>query len=193
MSMTEREKMLAGLAYDSRDPELLEMYHTARAFMQAYNQIDSRDLDGRQNLLHQMLGKVEEGVWIENPFFCDYGKHIEIGANTFVNTNCIFLDDNFIRIGSDCLIGPYTQIYTAGHPLSAEERIRSKPEAGGTYVTHTRPVTIGNKVWIGGNVVILPGVKIGNGVTIAASALVKEDVPDHSLVVGNSGRVAKQL
>ncbi|MDW3193989.1 MAG: sugar O-acetyltransferase [Cytophagales bacterium] len=191
--MTEREKMLAGLPYDSRDAELLEMYHTARATMQAYNQHDSRDLEGRQALLEQMLGKVATGVWIENPFFCDYGKHIEIGANTFVNTNCIFLDDNFIRIGSDCLIGPYTQIYTAGHPLRAEERIRSNPSEGGSYVTNTQPVTIGNKVWIGGNVVILPGVTIGNGVTIAASALVKEDVPNNSLVVGNPGRVVKQL
>lgn len=193
MSMTEREKMLAGLAYDSRDPELLEMYHQARKVIQAYNHINSRDLDGRMALLNQLLGKVAEGVWIENPFFCDYGKHIEIGANTFVNTNCIFLDDNFIRIGRDCLIGPYTQIYTAGHPLKAEERIRTNPEEGGTYVTHTQPVSIGDEVWVGGNVVILPGVTIGNGVTIAASALVKDDVPDNSLVVGNPGRVVKEL
>lgn len=191
--MTEREKMLSGLPYDSRDPELLEMYHAAREVIQVYNQINSRDLEGRNALLQKLLGKVEKGVWIENPFFCDYGKHIEIGANTFVNTNCIFLDDNFIRIGADCLIGPYTQIYTAGHPLRAEERIRSNPEEGGTYVTNTKPVTIGNKVWIGGNVVMLPGVTIGNGVTIAASALVKEDIPDNSLVVGNPGRIVKQL
>ncbi len=191
--MTEREKMLAGLSYDSRDKELLEMYHSAREVMQAYNQISSRDLEGRNVLLEQLLGKVARGVWIENPFFCDYGQHIEIGANTFVNTNCIFLDDNYIRIGEDCLIGPYTQIYTAGHPLKAEERILSNVQKGGTYVTHTKPVTIGDKVWIGGNVVILPGVTIGNGVTIAASTLVKEDVPDHSLVVGNPGRVVKEL
>lgn len=193
MGMTEREKMLAGLSYDSRDPELLEMYHSARATLQAYNQHNSRDIEGKQTILHQLLGRVDEGVWIENPFFCDYGKHIEIGTNTFVNTNCIFLDDNFIRIGSDCLIGPYTQIYTAGHPLRAEDRIRSNIKDGGTYVTHTKPVTIGDKVWIGGNVVILPGVTIGEGVTIAASALVKEDVPANSLVVGNPGRVVREL
>lgn len=191
--MTEREKMLAGLLYDSRDSELLEMYHAARERIQAYQQLSSRDLQGRQEALEQLLGKVGEGVWIENPFFCDYGKHIAIGANTFVNTNCIFLDDNYIRIGADGLIGPYTQIYTASHPLLATERIPVSDGEKGTYITRTAPVTIGDKVWIGGNVVILPGVTIGDRVTIAASTLVKEDVPDDVLVAGNPGRIVKRL
>lgn len=185
--------MLAGEPYDSRDPELLDMYHRARDLMRSYNQLDSRNLDRRHELLDSLLGKVGEGVWIEAPFFCDYGQHISIGDNTFVNMNCIFLDDHYIRIGADGLIGPYTQIYTAGHPLRAADRIRKNTDKLGTYVTKCKPVTIGDQVWIGGNVVILPGVTIGDRVTIAASAVVRDNVPNDSLVVGNPAQVVKKL
>ena len=184
--------MLSGELYDSRDPELLDMYHKARDLMKAYNQLDSRDLDRRHELLRSLLGQVGTGVWIEAPFYCDYGQHIRIGANTFINMNCLFLDDHYITIGSDGLIGPYTQIYTAGHPLRAADRILPQDGAG-TYVTRCKPVTIGDQVWIGGNVVILPGVTIGDRVTIAASSVVRDDVPNDTLVVGNPATVVKKL
>lgn len=106
---TNLQKMLDGEAYDSRDPELLELYHRARALILAYNTCDSRDLDRRNELISQLLGKVAKGVWIETPFFCDYGINIEIGENTFVNTNCMFLDDNKITIGKNGLIAPYVR------------------------------------------------------------------------------------
>lgn len=189
---TEREKMLAGEAYDTRDPELLELYHRARALILAYNTCDTRDLEKRNDLLGKLLGEKGNGVWIESPFFCDYGVNIEIGENTFVNTNCMFLDDNLIRIGKNGLIAPYVQIYTATHPLKASERIFQDGE-NTRYRTSTKPVIIGDNVWIGGNSVIFPGVKIGNNVTIGAGSVVTKDIPDDVLAFGNPCQVVKKL
>ena len=192
--MTEKEKMLAGLLYNSRDPELLEMYFTAKELQQAYNQLAPRAVDQRMKLLKQLLRKVEAGVWIEAPFFCDYGKLISIGANTFVNTNCIFLDNNNIKIGENCLIGPYVQIYTAGHPLNAKERIIAKPKPGGaTYKTRTRPVNIGDNVWIGGNSSIMPGISIGDNTTIGAGSVVTKNIPANVLAFGNPCKIIEEI
>lgn len=184
--------MLAGEVYDSRDPKLLELYYQARRLILAYNNSDSKDRELRQQLLNQLLGKIENGVWIESPFFCDYGINIEIGENTFVNTNCMFLDDNKIRIGKNGLIAPYVQIYTATHPLKASDRIYQ--EGNNTrYHTSTKPVTIGDNVWIEGNSVIFPGVTIGNNVTIGAGSVVTKDIPDDVLAFGNPCVVQKIL
>ena len=190
--MTEKEKMLQGDTYNSRDPELLGMYHRARKLLKAYNHLDSEWTEEREQLLGELLGTVGEGVWIEAPFFCDYGENISIGANTFVNTNCIFLDNHKITIGKNGLIAPYVQIYTATHPLKAAERII---EEGNTsrYLTSAKPVTIGDNVWIGGNSIIFPGVKIGNNVTIGAGSVVNKDVPDNVLAMGNPCKVVKEL
>ncbi|GAA0877377.1 hypothetical protein GCM10009119_03450 [Algoriphagus jejuensis] len=139
----------------------------------------------------ELLGKKGEGVWIEAPFFCDFGKNIEIGENTFVNINCMFLDDNLIRIGRDGLIAPYVQIYTAVHPLKASESIYHN-ETTTRFHTSTKPVIIGDQVWIGGNAVICPGVTIGHNVTISAGSVVTKDIPDNVLL-GNPCRVVKSL
>lgn len=190
--MTEKEKMLNGLLYNSRDPELLEAYHLARELLQRYNHLNSRDTAQRFDILTQLLAKVANGAWIEAPFYCDYGEHIEIGENTFINTNCIFLDNNKITIGKNALIGPYVQIYTASHPLAAHDRIISHPSPNtGTYKTFSKPVSIGDNVWIGGNTVIMPGITIGNNVTIGASSLVTKDIPDNVLAYGNPCKVIK--
>ncbi|WP_111668944.1 sugar O-acetyltransferase [Algoriphagus litoralis] len=186
------QKMLDGEAYDSRDPELLELYHQAKALILAHNACDSRDLARRREILSQLLGKVEKGVWIETPFYCDYGVNIEIGENTFVNSNCIFLDDNKIRIGKNGLIAPYVQIYTATHPLKASERIYQDGEST-RYHTSTQPVIIGDNVWIGGNSVIFPGICIGDNVTIGAGSVVTKDIPSDVLAFGNPCKVVKQL
>ena len=111
--MTEKEKLLAGQYYDARDPELIAMYHRARKLLKAFNNLDSELLEERERLLNELLGFKGSGVWIEAPFFCDYGEHISIGRNTFVNTNCIFLDDNRITAGENGLIASFVQIYTA--------------------------------------------------------------------------------
>lgn len=184
--------MLRGEYYNSRDPELIKMYHRARKFLKVYNNLDSELLQEREQILNELLEFKGKGVWIETPFFCDYGENISIGENTFVNTNCMFLDNNKIVIGKNGLIAPYVQIFTADHPLKASERIITK-ENKSRYITSTKPVKIGDNVWIGGNTVIFPGVNIGNNVTIGAGSVVTKDVPDDVLAYGNPCKVIKEL
>ena len=190
--MTEKEKMLQGDHYDSRDPELLRMYHTARKLLKEYNLLDSERIQERERLLTELFAYKGKEVWIEAPFFCDYGQHISIGEHTFVNSNCIFLDNNRISIGKNGLIAPFVQIYTAGHPLSASERI-IKTEAGYRYRTAAKPVSIGDNVWIGGNSIIFPGVTIGNNVTIGAGSVVTKDIPNDVLAFGNPCKIQQVI
>lgn len=193
--LTEKEKMLCGAYYNSRNPELIELYHRARSLLNEYNRLDSRDITSREEILTKLLGARGTGVWIEAPFYCDYGENIFIGDHTFVNTNCIFLDNNLIRIGRNGLIAPYVQIYTATHPLKASERIIPNHEAKqtGPYLTASRPVIIGDQVWIGGNTVIMPGVTIGDNVTIGAGSVVTKDIPGNVLAFGNPCKVIRNL
>ncbi|MEN8788720.1 MAG: sugar O-acetyltransferase [Flavobacteriaceae bacterium] len=190
--MTEKEKMLNGESYLSRDPELIRMYHRARKLLKEYNQLDSVLLKERDQILSDLFRFKGAGVWIEPPFYCDYGENIAIGENTFINTTCIFLDNNTIEIGKNGLIAPNVQIYTATHPLKASERI---VEAGNKshYITSSKPVTIGDNVWIGGNSVVFPGVTIGNNVTIGAGSVVTKNIPDNVLAYGNPCKIIRQL
>lgn len=190
--MTEKEKMLNGDHYNSRDPELIAMYHNARKLLKQYNNLDSELVETREGILRALFENKGPDVWVETPFFCDYGKNISIGANTFVNTNCMFLDNNKITIGKNGLIAPYVQIYTATHPLKASERIITEGDTS-RYLTSTKPVTIGDNVWVGGNSVIFPGVTIGDNVTIGAGSVVTKDVPDNVLAYGNPCKVIKDL
>lgn len=180
--------MLNGAPYDSRDSELLKAYHRARSLLKRYNTLDSELTRERELLLSELFEYKGPGVWIETPFFCDYGEHISIGENTFVNTNCMFLDNNKITIGKNGLIAPYVQIYTASHPVKASERI-----VDGRYSTSSQPVIIGDNVWIGGNSIIFPGVRIGNNVTIGAGSVVTKSLPDNVLAFGNPCEVQKEL
>ena len=184
--------MLNGDYYDSRDPELINLYHKARRLLKAYNNLDSELTLEREQILSDLFKYKGRGVWIEAPFFCDYGEHISIGENTFINTNCMFLDDNKITIGSNGLIGPFVQLYTASHPLEASKRIVGSGSET-RYVTSTKPVSIGDNVWIGGQTVILPGVRIGHNVTIGAGSVVTKDVPDNVVAVGNPCKIVKRL
>ena len=184
--------MLNGDHYHSRDPELISMYHNARNLLKAYNNLDSELSSERERILTELFDFKGEGVWIEAPFFCDYGKNISIGKNTFINTNCMFLDNNKISIGSNGLIAPYVQIYTADHPLKASERIIIEGDQS-RYLTSTKPVKIGDNVWIGGNSVIFPGVTIGDNTTIGAGSVVTKDIPNDVLAFGNPCAVKKKL
>ena len=190
--MTEKEKMLNGDYYDSRDAELIKIYHKARKLLKQYNNLDSELTQERGEILTELLGFSGSGVWIETPFFCDYGENISIGENTFVNTNCMFLDNNKITIGKNGLIGPYVQIYTASHPLKASERIIGEGIKS-RYLTSAKPVTIGDNVWIGGNSVISPGVTIGNNVTIGAGSIVTKNIPDNVLAFGNPCEIKREI
>ena len=190
--MTEKEKMLKGDYYDSRDSELIKMYHNARKLLKEYNNLNSELIHERERILSDLFEYKASGVWIETPFFCDYGENISIGENTFINTNCMFLDNNKITIGKNGLIAPYVQIYTATHPLKASERIIGNRNET-HYLTSAKPVTIGDNVWIGGNSIIFPGVTIGNNVTIGAGSVVTKDIPDNVLAFGNPCEVKKKL
>lgn len=192
--MTEREKLLAGEFYNSRDPELLEMYHQAKELLKQWSNVSSRNGEEKSRILQQLLGKVGKGVWIEGPFYCDYGKHLTIGENTFINANAVLLDCNRIDIGKNVLIGPNVQIYTATHPISASDRIIENPEPNqAPYKTKALPVTIGDNCWIGGNSVILPGITIGSNVTIGAGSLVTKDIPDNKLAMGSPAKIIRDL
>ena len=193
---SERERMLRGEPYNSRDPELLALAHHARAQLAQFAAIPSSDERARRHLLERLLGSVGAGVWIEPPFFCDYGAHVYIGADSFVNVNCVFLDSADIRIGANVLIGPGVQLITVSHPLGAQDRVVPIParNAGAApYRTEARPITIGDQVWLGAASIVLPGVAIGAGTTIGAGSLVTADIPPHCLAFGQPCRVQRHL
>ena len=193
---SERERMLAGESYDSRDPELLALAHHARAQLARFAAMPSTDSVGRQRVLERLLGGVGAGVWIEPPFFCDYGAHTYIGPQSFVNVNCVFLDAAEIRIGANVLIGPGVQLLTVSHPGRVADRVVPASADGvGTapYRTYARPITIGDGVWLGAGSIVLPGVTIGEGTTIGAASLVTADVPPHCLAFGQPCRVQRAL
>lgn len=196
MPPSQRDRMLAGEPYNSRDPELLTLAHRARALLTAFAALPSTDTDGRHRVLADLLGSVGDGVWIEPPFFCDYGAHVAIGPGTFVNVNCVFLDSATIRIGADVLIGPGVQLLTVTHPLSARERIVAPEErhAGAApYRTHARPVVIGDGAWLGAGTIVLPGVTIGANAVIGAGSVVTSDIPPDCLALGQPCRVQRSL
>ena len=176
--------MLTGELYDASDNELLLLRIKARELLLIYNQT-MYDKNNRLEILQQLLGKIGKNTDIQAPFYCDYGKHIEVGDNFFANFNCVFLDCNFIKIGSNVFLGPAVQIYAASHPVLASERIKG-PELA-------YPVMIGNNVWIGGGSIICAGVTIGENTTIGAGSVVVKDIPANVVAVGNPCRVIKQL
>lgn len=191
--MTEREKMLAGQLYDCGDRELLAQWHKAKDLVRNYNNTDSADSEKKEEILDSLLGGRGKNLWITAPFFVDYGNNIYFGNNCEVNMNCTFLDDNVIRIGDNALIAPNVQIYTAFHPTNAIERF-GEPKEDGSFEfckTQTAPVTIGNNVWVGGGVIIMPGVTIGDNVVIGAGSVVTKDIPSDTVAYGNPCRVMR--
>lgn len=187
--------MLRGEAYNSRDPELLALAHRARALLTKFAATPSADGVGRAEVLTALLGGVGPGVWIEPPFFCDYGAHVYLGADTFVNVNCVFLDSAEIRVGANVLVGRGVQLLTVTHPLRARDRVAPpNPDGqGAPYRTSARPITIGDRVWLGAGTIVLPGVTIGADATVGAGSLVTEDVPPNTLAFGRPCRVQREL
>ncbi|HEU4631999.1 MAG TPA: sugar O-acetyltransferase [Gemmatimonadaceae bacterium] len=193
---TERDRMLAGQPYDSRDPELLTLAGRARRLLATFNASPADDAAGRRAALEALLGQVGPGVWIEPPFFCDYGAHVVIGANAFLNVGCVCLDSAEIRIGANALLGPYVQLLTASHPLRAADRLVPgwRPDAGRSpYRTQAAPIRIGDNVWIGAGTIVLPGVTIGDNVTVGAGSVVTTDIPPDVLAFGQPCRVQRPL
>lgn len=182
---TEREKMLASELYRGMDAELLAMRSRTRGLMREYNATVQEDPTRRRELLEQLIGKLGRDVWIEPPFYCDYGAFIELGDSVYMNFNCTILDCNRVRIGSQTMLAPNVQIYAAYHPLVASERVKG-PE-------YAAPVTIGSQVWIGGGAIICPKVTIGDRTTIGAGSVVTKDIPPDVFAAGNPCRVIREL
>ena len=186
MSMTEKEKMLAGEIYSAVDPQLLEELAAAREVIHDYNLLRPSENQKKLKLLKGLLGHIgDDSIIINQPFRCDYGKQISVGKRFFANFNFTVLDEAPVTIGDDCFIGPNVSIYTACHSTDPVERNSRREWA--------EPVTIGDNVWIGGSVTILPGVTIGDNVTIGAGSVVTRDIPSNSIAVGNPCKVVKKL
>lgn len=173
----------SGLVYIS-DEAVFEQQKKTRVLIQRLNTVDRSDFAAIQEILKELLGK-SDGAFINPPFYCDYGFHIEAGKNFFANYNCTILDVAKVTIGDNCLFGPNVAIYTAGHPVHPDTR-RTQYEYG-------IAVTIGNDVWLGGNTVVCPGVHIGNGVVIGAGSVVTRDIPDNTVAAGNPCRVLRSI
>ncbi len=181
---TEKDKMLAGELYDPLDPELVRARDRARDLCQDLNVTRERDHDARRRILKELFGQGRESVWMQPPFFCDYGSNILLGERVFFNFNCVVLDVCVVTVGDFTLFGPAVQIYTATHPMNAE--LRRKQE-------FAKPIEIGSDVWVGGGAVLCPGVKIGSKAVIGAGSVVTRDIPEGIFAAGNPCRVIREI
>ena len=177
--------MLAGEPYIAADPELGQMHVQAQTLLHRFNTSEPTATHERQELIRHLFGAVGAGCEVKPPFFCDYGCHIFAGDRLFINYDCVILDCNVVRFGSNVLLGPKVQIYTAYHPL--------EPELRRTLVEMAAPITIGDNVWIGGGAIICPGVQVGAGSTIGAGSVVTRDIPARVFAAGNPCRVIREL
>ena len=182
--MKEEEKMLAGELYNSADKELVNKWKRANKLCNKYNSLDIDDEQERNEIIKELFSKTGEEFLILPNFYCDYGFNIEIGEKFFSNHNLVILDANKVIFGNNVQIGPNCGIYTSGHPLDKEERRK---------VEFAKPIKIGNDVWIGGNVSIMPGVTIGDNTVIGAGSIVTKDIPSNVVAVGNPCKVIKKL
>mgnify|MGYP001139393546 FL=1 len=191
--MTEREKMLGGEFYDTRDMELRTLSNKAKDLMQIYNGLPAENIELRNQIIHMLFGFCGENTRVNQPIWVDYGCNISLGAGSLINMNCTLLDTGKITIGEDVLIGPDVKIYTAVHPISPDERIYTDETDRKAIKTKTASVTIGNKVWIGGGTVILPGATIGDNAVIGAGSVVTKAIPANAVACGNPCTVKKMI
>ena len=182
---TEREKMLNGELYLATDEELTRMHINARQLLHCFNFSHPDELKRQKKLIYGLFGNIGDNFTVRPPFYCDYGCHITAGDNLYINYDCTILDCNRVHLGNNVLLAPKVQIYTAYHPTNPETRLTGKEL--------TSPVTIGDNVWLGGGVIVCPGVKIGNNVTIGAGSVVTKDIPDNVVAAGNPCRVIKEI
>ena len=181
--MNHRERRDAQLPYIS-DDAVMEEQKKCRKILQKLNFADRSDFETLVEIVKELLGK-SENAFINPPFYCDYGKHIEVGKNFFANYNCTIIDVAKVKIGDNCQFAPNVSIYTAGHPVH--------PVARNSMYEYGIEVTVGDNVWIGGNTVIMPGVNIGSNTVIGAGSVVTKDIPDWVVAAGNPCKVIREI
>src|SRR3954465_9944626 len=181
---TEKEKMLAGELYDPLDPELVRARERARDLCQELNATRERDQEARRRLLTELFGAGGDSVWMQPPFYCDYGTNIRLGERVFFNFNCVVLDVCRVEVGDFTLFGPAVQVYTATHPMAPElRRLRE----------FAKPIAMGSDVWVGGGAILCPGVRIGSRSVIGAGSVVTRDIPEQVFAAGNPCRVIREI
>ncbi len=183
--MTQKELMLSGQEYNYKDKQLDAERLSAEDLVTQYNQAGPQETDKRNAVLKKLLGSQKENIFIKQPFYCDYGYNIHIGADFFSNFNFTILDEATVTIGDNVLVGPNVSIYTVNHAVNIEKR-----NAG---IEYAKPVSIGNNVWIGGNVVILQGITIGDNSIVGAGSVVTKSVPANVVAAGNPCKVIREL
>lgn len=182
---TEKEKMLAGELYDALDKQLSDERLRTRLLIKRLNDSREDEAEERTWILKELIPHAGAGLWLQPPFYCDYGTNMIVGEKVFFNFNCIVLDVTYVTIGSRSLFGPNVQIYTATHPIDFKVR------ASG--LEYAKPITIGEDVWVGGSAVICPGVSIGDRSVIGAGSVVTKDIPSDVFAAGNPCRVIRGL
>lgn len=183
--MTEKEKLQAGELYNGNDKELVADRISAKKLCAEYNTVTYNDFQKRERLLSRLLAFKGENTWIEPNFFCDYGYNIIMGDNFYSNHNLVILDCAEVVFGNDVFIGPNCGFYTAGHPLDYKMRNYG--------LEFAKPIKVGNNVWIGGNVCVMPGVTIGDNVVIGGGSVVTKDIPSGVVAVGNPCKPVKDI
>ena len=183
--MTEKEKRDNGELYNPNyDEELIQEMRKAKELCYKYNNINPLNLEERKEFIKRILGKTKENVLIESNFFCDYGYNISVGENFYANHNLVILDGAKVEFGDNVFIGPNCGFYTAGHPID----IKSRNEG----IEYAKPIKVGNNVWFGGNVSVMPGITIGDNVTIGAGSVVTKDIPSNCVAYGNPCKVREK-
>ena len=183
--MTEKEKRDNGELYNPNyDEELIQEMRKAKELCYKYNNINPLNLEERKEFIKKILGKTKENVLIESNFFCDYGYNISVGENFYANHNLVILDGAKVEFGDNVFIGPNCGFYTAGHPID----IKSRNEG----IEYAKPIKVGNNVWFGGNVSVMPGLTIGDNVTIGAGSVVTKDIPSNCVAYGNPCKVKRE-
>lgn len=184
--MTEKEKAKAGMPYNNNyDPELLAERRASQKKCQRHNLLDPEDMEGRSRLVKEIFGSVGEGFCIEQPFQCDMGYNTHIGKKFFANYNLVILDSAKVTIGDNVFLGPDCGIYTTGHPVNVKQRVEG--------IEYAMEVKIGNNVWVGGGVKIMPGVTIGDNSIIGSGSIVTKDIPAGVIAVGCPCKVLKEV
>lgn len=194
--MTELEKCQNGECYNCHDKAFLEFKNNARTLLKEYHALTYDQKKEKTALLRRLFGGIGENVSVGQPFFCDYGRNIYLGNNVSVNMNCTFVDCNKIQIGDNVLIASNVQLYTATHPVELSQRLTPDWNPGSEQYfcqTYALPIKIGNGCWLGGGVIVLPGVTIGDGSVIGAGSVVTKDIPPNSLAAGNPCRVIREI